>query len=181
MLSTYCPTDPIPVLTTERLILRGHRSADLPVFTRFFQMPDFYTFLGGKPLPEEEVWTKILRNNGLWSLLGLGYWAVEEKSTGNFIGAVGFADWQRSIAPSLKGEPEIGWVLDPGIHGKGYATEAVQAALTWGHQHFTAARTVCIIDPENAPSLRVAAKCGYVPVQQTVYKGKSVLVLARSQ
>jgi RimJ/RimL family protein N-acetyltransferase len=181
MLSNHPLSAPIPVLHTERLILRAHCLADLPQFTAMFQLPAFFTFLGGKPVPEEEVWTKVLRNTGQWAILGLGYWAVEEKATGRFIGAVGFADWQRAMEPSIKGEPEIGWLLDPHIHGQGYATEAVQAALLWGTVHFTGCRTVCIIDPENTPSLRVAAKCGYQVVQKTIYKEKPILLLARPQ
>ncbi|MCB2410002.1 GNAT family N-acetyltransferase [Hymenobacter lucidus] len=181
MLSTYPLTSPIPTISTERLRLRGHYSTDLAPFTAMFQQPAVYTYLGGQPVPEEDVWTKILRNNGLWPLLGFGYWAVEEKATGHYIGAVGFADYQRAIEPSIKGEPEIGWVLSPQVHGRGYATEAVQAALAWGNRHFTSSRTVCIIDPANTASLRVAAKCGYEPVQLTSYKGQDILLLARPQ
>ncbi|UOQ51583.1 GNAT family N-acetyltransferase [Hymenobacter cellulosivorans] len=181
MLSSYPLTSPIPVIPTARLLLREHRFADLAAFTAIFQKPDFYAFLGGQPLPEEDVWTKLLRNNGHWSLLGFGYWAVEETATGRYIGTVGFADWRRAMDPSLKGEPEIGWVLDPAIHGRGYATEAVAAALAWGEAHFACSRTVCIIDPDNAPSLRVAAKHGYQPIAETIYKEKPIVVLARPQ
>ncbi|MEJ7664423.1 MAG: GNAT family N-acetyltransferase [Hymenobacter sp.] len=103
----------IPVLETARLRLRGHYPTDLPAFLAMWQQPAFYQHLTGTPLPEEEVWTKMLRHAGLWYLQGYGYWAVEEKATGEFIGAVGFGAWQRAITPSLKGWPEIGWVLAP--------------------------------------------------------------------
>ncbi|PJJ60360.1 GNAT family N-acetyltransferase [Hymenobacter chitinivorans] len=181
MLSSYPLAAPIPVLSTSRLVLREHRFTDLPAFTSIFQKPEFYAFLGGQPQPEEDVWIKILRYNGHWSLLGFGYWAVEETATARYIGAVGFGDWHRALEPSLKGEPEIGWVLDPAVHGRGYATEAVAAALAWGEEHFTCSRTVCIIDPDNAPSLRVAAKHGYQPIAETTYKGKPIIVLSRPQ
>jgi RimJ/RimL family protein N-acetyltransferase len=82
-----------------------------PIVTRYF---------GGKVLTEEEAWTKFLRYAGHWSLLGFGYWAVEEKATGNFIGEVGFCDYKRDIESLLKNVPEIGWVLASGAHGKGY-------------------------------------------------------------
>lgn len=181
MLSSYPLAAPIPLVSTARLLLREHRFADLAAFTAMFQKPGFYAFLGGQPLPEEDVWTKVLRNSGHWSLLGFGYWAVEETATGRYIGAVGFADWRRAMEPSLKGEPEIGWVLDPAVHGRGYATEAVAAALAWGKAHFVCSRTVCIIDPANAPSLRVAAKHGYQSIAETIYKDKPIIVLARPQ
>jgi RimJ/RimL family protein N-acetyltransferase len=35
------------------------------------------------------------------------------------------------MQPSLGSAPEAGWVMAPRAHGKGYATEAVRAALAW--------------------------------------------------
>ena len=169
----------IPILETARLRLRGHRPTDLPAFTAMFQQAAFYTYLSGQPLPEAEVWTKMLRHLGLWPLLGYGYWAVEEKSSGEFIGVVGLADWQRAIAPSLKGLPESGWVLAPHCHGRGYATEALQAALAWADAQLPARRTVCLINPHNQPSLRLAARCGYHEFARTTYKEQPVVLLER--
>ncbi|MCC2545446.1 GNAT family N-acetyltransferase [Hymenobacter sp. BT175] len=172
-------TDLIPVLETERLRLRGHHLSDLAPFTALWTKPDFYRFLGGQPLGEEDAWTKMLRHTALWVLLGYGYWAVEEKATGEFVGAVGFGDWQRAIEPSLKGIPEAGWIMAPHVQGRGYGTEAVQAALAWGDDRFHPRRTVCIIDPGNAPSLALAHRVGYREMALTEYKGKPIVVLAR--
>ncbi|GAA3950457.1 GNAT family N-acetyltransferase [Hymenobacter algoricola] len=168
-----------PLLETGRLVLRPDQPTDLAPFVAMWAEPDFHRHLGGKPITEEEAWAKLLRNAGLWPVLGFGYWAMEEKSSGRFIGQVGFADFQRAIDPSLKGVPEIGWVLAPAVHGRGYATEAVRAVLAWGDAHFAPARTVCLIDPENRASLRVAEKCGYRLLARTTYKEQPILVLAR--
>ncbi|MDJ0364096.1 GNAT family N-acetyltransferase [Hymenobacter sp. H14-R3] len=169
----------IPVLETARLRLRANYAADLEGFTAMWQQPEFYNYLGAKPLSEEEVWTKLLRHLGLWPLCGYGYWAVEEKATGRFIGAVGFGEWQRALTPSLKGYPEVGWVLAPHTHGQGYATEAARAALAWGDAHFAQPRTVCVIAPANAPSLRLAAKLGYQEFSRALYKGNAIVLLER--
>lgn len=169
----------IPSIETERLLLRGHYVADLEASVAMWQLPQFYQHLGGQPAAEEEVWTKILRHAGLWALFDYGYWAVEEKATGQFIGAVGFGSWQRTITPSLKGWPEAGWVLAPHTHGRGYATEATRAALAWGDAHFSQPRTVCLIGVNNLPSLRLAAKCGYQEFSRTLYKGQPVVLLER--
>jgi RimJ/RimL family protein N-acetyltransferase len=111
--------------------------------------------------------------------MGFGYWVVEEKSTGNFLGEVGFADYKRDIQPSLKDVPEIGWAFAAHAHGKGFATEAVRAAVAWGDKHFSAQRTACIIAPENLPSVRVAEKCGYQEFSRATYKGKPALMFER--
>jgi RimJ/RimL family protein N-acetyltransferase len=92
---------------------------------------------------------------------------------------VGFADFQRQIEPSLEGTPEIGWALSPAAHGRGYATEAVRAALRWADAQWPAANTACIIAPDNTASLRVAQKCGYVEWVRTSYKGKPTIQFRR--
>src|ERR1700692_4018723 len=117
----------VPVLETERLKLRAHRLDDFVNCAAMARDAPVTRFVGGKPLSEEEAWTKFLRYAGHWSLLGFGYWAVQEKSSGNFVGEIGFADYKRELEPSLKGEPEIGWVLASAAHGKGYAPEEVPA------------------------------------------------------
>ncbi|MGI4872763.1 MAG: GNAT family N-acetyltransferase [Janthinobacterium lividum] len=169
----------IPILETERLLLRANQATDLPAFLAMWQQPEFYTFLGGQPASEDEVWTKLLRHLGMWHLTGYGFWGVEEKATGRFIGAVGFAEWQRNLTPSLKGFPEAGWVFAPHAHGQGYATEATQAMLAWGDTQLPERRTVCLIDPANTPSLRLAAKLGYQDFARTSYKGEAVVLLER--
>lgn len=131
------------------------------------------------PFTEEETWTRLLRFVGHWALLGFGYWAVEEKQTGTFLGEVGFADYKRDLKPSLKGIPEIGWVFVSKAHGRGYATEAVRAVIAWGDAHFGNARTACIIAPDNIASIRVAAKCGYREFQRTTYHGHPTLMFVR--
>ena len=129
MPSPVRPAVQVPVLHTERLKLRGHRLDDFIASAAMWADPNVTRHIGGQPLTEEEAWTKFLRYVGHWALLGFGYWVVEEKATGSFVGEIGFADYKRDLEPSLHDKPEIGWVLAPRSHGKGYATEAVRAAI----------------------------------------------------
>jgi len=169
----------VPVLETERLRLRGHRLDDFANCAAMWADPLVIRYIGGKPLSEEEAWTRFLRYAGHWWLLGFGYWVAEEKATGNFVGEIGFADYRRAIEPSLKGVPEIGWVLALGAHGKGFATEAVRAVVKWGDERFESARTTCIIAPDNLASIRVAEKCGYRQTRVASYKGHPTLMFER--
>jgi RimJ/RimL family protein N-acetyltransferase len=171
--------DDAPVIETERLVLRRHRLADFDACTAMWAEPEVTRHIGGRPFSEEETWARLLRYAGHWTLLGFGYWAIEEKDTGGFVGELGFADFKRDIEPSIQGVPELGWVLASRAHGKGYATEAVRAALAWGETHFAKARTVCIIHPDNLGSIRVAEKCGYKEFQRTAYKGHATLLFSR--
>jgi RimJ/RimL family protein N-acetyltransferase len=169
----------IPVIETARLRLRAHRPGDFAACAAMWALPEVVRYIGGKPFTIEEVWARVLRYTGHWQWLGFGFWALEEKSTGAFAGDLGFAEFKREIEPSIQGIPEIGWVLAPHAQGKGYATEAVRAVVAWGDQHFDRARTVCLIHPENHPSLRVAEKCGYKEFHRTTYKGQPTLILER--
>lgn len=176
------PDDPpaaVPVIETGRLLLHGHRPSDLADCLAMWADPAVTRHIGGKPSTEEEVWHRILRYAGHWALMGFGYWAVRERDSGRFVGEVGLADFRRSIEPGFAGAPEAGWVLAPWAHGRGYATEAVRAALAWGDARFGAVRTVCLISPDNGPSLRVAERCGFAAYAHTTYKGSPCILLER--
>lgn len=178
-MADLAPHREVPLLETARLRLRGHRLADYAAFVAMWQEPDFYRFLSPGPLPAEEVWNKMLRNIGHWTLLGYGFWAVEEKATGRFIGNVGFGDFQRALEPPIGEAPEMGWVLAPDAHGRGLASEAVAAALNWAQTRFGPGRIVCLIHPDNAASLRVAARFGFQEYARTMYKDQPGVLLAR--
>jgi RimJ/RimL family protein N-acetyltransferase len=169
----------VPVLETERLYLRAHRPDDFDACAAMWADPVVTRHFGGKPFPREEVWSRLLRYVGHWSWLRFGFWAIEEKATGTFIGELGFADFRRDIEPALGDLPEVGWILASAAHGRGYATEGVCAALAWGETRFGPIRTTCLIRPANLPSLRVAEKCGFREIHRTTYKGEPMLIFAR--
>lgn len=168
----------VPVLETPRLRLRAHRVDDFPAIVAMWSQAAVTHYIGGKPMRPDECWTRLLRYRGLWPLLGYGYWAVEEKSTGRFAGDVGFGDFHRIIEPAIRGVPEMGWVLGPLFHGQGYATEAVAAAIQWFDAQ-QKRRSVCIIDPANEASLRLAAKNGFREWCRTTFMGDEVIRLER--
>lgn len=167
-------------LETDRLILRPHVVGDFDESFALWSDEIVTRFIGGKPSSREEVWSRLLRYVGHWAMLGYGYWVIREKHNGRFVGELGFADFRREIDPPLDGVPEIGWALMPSAHGQGYATEAVRGALAWADAKWTGGDTVCIIAPDNAPSRRVAQKCGYVEERQTTYKGHATGVFRRA-
>jgi RimJ/RimL family protein N-acetyltransferase len=172
-------TSAVPTIETARLRLRGHRLGDFGDCAAMWADAAVARHIGGRTFSAEESWSKMLRYAGLWALLGFGYWAIEEKASGRFAGEAGFADFKREIEPSFDGAPEIGWALAPWAHGKGFATEAVGAAVAWADGQFGAARTVCLIDPENAASIRVAEKCGYREFARTTYKNQPTILFER--
>jgi len=168
-----------PILETERLRLRGHSLGDLDAVATLWADPVTVRFITGKPSSREDSWARLLRYVGHWALLGHGFWAIEEKATGRFVGEGGFASFKREIDPPIDA-PEQGWSLSGDVHGKGYAFEAMNTALAWGEAHFGRSDFICIISPENTPSLKLAGKLGYREVQRTTYKGEPTVMLRRA-
>lgn len=167
----------LPTLTTPRLILRTHTLSDHAACCTLWSNPEVTRFIGGRPSTQEEVWQRILRYAGLWQLLGYGYFLATDRQTGALVGEFGLADFHRDITPPLGTTPEAGWAMLPHFQGRGLAREARTAMLAWADQ--TMPRTVCMIAPENTPSLKLAQKLGYTEYAQTTYKEAPTVLLAR--
>ena len=167
----------IPVLETERLVLRGHRETDFESMAALWSYPEVARFTAGRPLSREESWRRLVFYRGMWSLMGFGYFAVEDKATGDHIGDAGVMDGKRQIQPSLAGSLEAGWIFAPAWHGRGYAAEAMSVVLAWCERRFPAMTVTCIIDPENGPSLALAHKLGFRDAGPAVYQDKDIRMM----
>jgi RimJ/RimL family protein N-acetyltransferase len=173
------PTCEPPRLQTERLILDAHMAGDFEALAGMWEDPEVVRHISGRPSSRADSWSRLLRYRGLWSVLGYGYWAVRERSSGRYMGDVGFADFHREMEPSIAGVPEAGWVLAPWAHGRGYATEAMAAACRWmdGTRDFP--HTVCILVAQNVASIRVADKTGFTEELPAVFRGEPCLLRTR--
>ncbi len=136
--------------------------------------------IGGRTSTPEESWHRLLRARGLWAVLGYGYWAARETASGRYVGEIGFADFHRGIQPSIDGDPGNG--LGPGQLGprpglrrpRRSPAPCPGASSQWGD-----APVVCIIDPDNAPSLKLAHKMGFLEVARTTYREAPTVLLQR--
>jgi RimJ/RimL family protein N-acetyltransferase len=143
----------IPVLETERLILRGWHATDLEPFARFYSDGELSHFVGG-PLDYGSVWRLLATEIGHWILRGYGMWVIEEKGGSPFAGYCGL--WEPGDWPEL----EIGWIFNREFHGKGYATEAALRVREYAYGELKRNTLVSYIDPENEASKRVARRLG---------------------
>lgn len=168
------------MIETDRLLLRPHRLDDLDAAAAIYGDPSVMRFIGGVALSREDVWHRLLRYAGHWALLGFGLWAIEELGTGRFVGEAGFADFHRGLGPRFDGYPEAAWLLAEGAQGRGFALEAMTAATAWLDRHHPAGRAVCMINPDNSSSLRLAARLGFARIGSENYRGRSVLLWERA-
>jgi RimJ/RimL family protein N-acetyltransferase len=163
-------TTDVPVLETERLLLREWRESDFEDFADICADPDVMRYLSGSPLSRMEAWRQMAVMIGHWYLRGFGHWVVEEKASGRLVGRLGFLN--------PEGWPgfEIGWTLGRGSWGKGYATEGARAALAYAFTEMGRDHVISLIQPGNRASIAVAERLGETLEGQTQLMGFDVLI-----
>ena len=168
-----------PTLETERLILRDFRKDDLDAHAATLGDEEVMRHIGGKPMNREDSWRRLLSGVGMWSLIGMGPWAVELKTDGRMVGHCGFFQFERDMNPLILGEPEMGWIFDTSVHRQGIAFEACSAAVSWAEDAIAAASYPAIIDLDNAPSMKLAEKLGFVRQADAVYRDSPIAFFRR--
>jgi RimJ/RimL family protein N-acetyltransferase len=144
----------IPVLDTERLVLRAPALADFEAYAAFFASPRSGYEDG--PLTRGPAWKEFASAAGQWLLKGYGAWSLEERATGTYAGEVGI------FHPAHYPEPELGWTLMAPFEGRGFAFEAARAARAWAYGSRGLTTLVSYIAPGNARSTRLAERLGAV-------------------
>ena len=168
-----------PTLETERLIVRDFKRDDLDALAATLGDPEVVRYLTGEPINREDSLRRLFMAVGQWPLIGMGMWAVEQKSDGRLVGQVGFFDMERDMVPSLVGLPEMGWIFDTSVHGQGIAREACEAALDWLDASHGPAEVPAIIGIDNIASLKLAEKLGFVREADGIYKSEPIAVVRR--
>jgi RimJ/RimL family protein N-acetyltransferase len=146
------PAVSVPHLLTSRLRLREYRTADFDGFAAHLADPTATQFIGVSD--RKHAWRIFGCQTGLWLLQGAGWWVVETRGTGEVVGNVGA--FFREGWPEM----EIGWNTYRAFQGRGFASEAAGEAIRHALEVRGEKRVTALIDPENAPSLRVAAHLG---------------------
>lgn len=124
--------------------------------------------LTGPPGGITVAWRNIAMMIGHWHLRGYGQWTVIEKNTGEVIGRVGL--WNPEGWPGI----ELGWIIRRSRWNNGFATEAAMASLSWAWANVETDRIISIIEPDNAPAIRVAEKIGESFEREEVMNGRNV-------
>lgn len=146
-----------PVIETARLVLRPWRASDIAANTAMLSDAGTarYITADGVAITSEIVgWRNAAVISGHWALHGFGMFAVEEKSSGQYVGRVG--PWCPPGWPGF----EVGWGIDRACRGKGYAVEAARASIDWTFATFEIDEIIHCIDADNEPSKRVARRLG---------------------
>lgn len=159
----------VPVLCTERLVLRGWTADDADPLERICSDPETMRYIGdGTPMPAGRGWHGVAYLAGHWALTGTGQWALEDATSGALVGRAGL--YQPAGWPGL----ELGWLIDRTRWGQGLATEAARAARDWAFTALDAPTLISLIQFGNDASIRVAEKLGAHPVEPVDLDGREV-------
>jgi RimJ/RimL family protein N-acetyltransferase len=162
---------PVPELCTERLLLRAFSDHDFEPFAEIVSDPEVVRYLDdGAPISREECWRGMALFIGHWQLRGYGWWAVEDRRSGDFLGRIGL--YNPEGWPGI----EIGWLLRREAWGTGLATEGATAALTFAFDTVGADHVISLIDPRNERSIRVAEKLGATYEHHLRFKDRELVV-----
>ena len=168
----------VPTINTPRITLRGMRPEDFERFAEIWATPQVVTHISSKPWPKSRSWDAFLRNAGHWQIVGFGQWAVQVHGVADMAGQTGFFFGSRGLGEDFDPYPEAGWVLAPTVQGQGIGLEAARAAHDW-FDRVIAGRTVCMIPPDNAGSLKVAKALGYHLMREVEIDGAVVQLMTR--
>jgi RimJ/RimL family protein N-acetyltransferase len=144
-----------PILT-DRLRLRRSVPQDADTISGYRSDPAVSRYQGWERTDVDGVRTEIeamarrVPGDSGWIQL-----SVEERQGGRLVGDVGL-----SPADGEPGVIKIGYTMTPEVQGRGYATEAVEALLTYAFDRLGADVVRAYASAKNLPSIRVAEKIG---------------------
>ena len=154
---------------TERLTIRPFVAADLEALHAIYGDADAMRWVDGDYSTVDKTRAALATHIRMHALDGFAFWAVEAREGGALVGEVGFG--------RLGDEVEMGWTFRRDAWGRGYATEAGRAALAEAPRE----RVIAVIRRENAASIRVAEKLGFVLEGPREVRGREQLVFSSAR
>lgn len=166
----------IPRLETDRLILRKILPIDASAMYSYSSSDEVTKYLlwyKHENLSYTQEYIDYLQER--YAVGDFYDWAILLRENEQMIGTCGFTNFDL-----LNNCAEIGYVLHPEHHGKGYATEAACRVIRFGFENLKLSRISAICMQENLPSLGVMRRCGMLQegiLRSAVYaKGKRCTV-----
>jgi ribosomal-protein-alanine N-acetyltransferase len=142
------------VLETDRVIVRQWVPDDWKRLRPLATDPRVLKYIGnGEPWSDERIRGFVNGGIAMAKTRGWLLWPLIHKADSELIGFCGF---NSGFAP----EVEIGWWLRPEYWGRGLATEAARAVMSYGFETFGFPRLISVAQPANQRSIRVMEKLG---------------------
>lgn len=145
------------IFETDRLLFRLWKEEDIKPFSDLGKNIEGMRFFA-RSYTEAESFAKMCEHIIFLEDHGYGFWAVELKETGQFIGTIGVNEpsIQAFFTPCI----QIGWCLDRCFWGQGFATEGARATLDYLQQNTDLTEIFSYTYINNHASLKVMKKLG---------------------
>ncbi len=145
------------LLQTTRLTLRRFKETDFDHIFALDNDPEVMRHInGGAPTPSAVLKTQIFPNFLRADETGFGFWAIETKNSGQFLGWISL----RLTGPN-QDAATLGFRLRRESWGQGIATEAARALLLQGFAQMGVRRVIATTYEKNRASQRVLEKLGF--------------------
>ena len=148
-----------PEIETERLLLRCWRDTDREPFAAMCADARVMEFFPSTQT-REQADAVIDRMSSHIDRHGFGFWALEDRASGEFLGFTGL--WNVSFTAAFTPAVEIGWRLAHRSWGKGYASEAARASLAFGFGTLRLPEIISFAVLANQRSRRVMERIGMI-------------------
>lgn len=146
----------IPELYTDRLYLRALLVSDAADMFDYAKDPEVSRYLTWSAHPNVNFTKKYLTFVGQQYRTGDFFdWAIVDRASGRMIGTCGFTCFHYE-----SNSAEIGYVLHPDFRGRGLATEAARAVLTFGFEELNLHRIEARYMQENTASRKLMERVG---------------------
>ena len=143
-------------LSTSRLLLPPLTRSHLLEMKALYSDPEVGRYVGGDHLNDETISAQTAKFSDEWTKLGYGQSAAMLRSTNEFVGRIGLHYWPHWD------EVELGYVLKRSAQGAGLAAEGATAWISWSESAPGIDSIIANIDPQNAASIGLATKLGFV-------------------
>jgi len=155
----------IPTLGTHDLALRPWTYDDAEALFHILEEPDILKFFPPTVFTLEKTRNYINHQLKHWQERCYGHWAVTLKTDGSVVG------WDGLEYLPETDESEVAYLLSRQVWGRGYATQAAQAAVKYGFETAGLRAIIGLVHPQNTGSMRVLEKCGLSFIDRKVYWG----------
>ncbi|MEH6367022.1 MULTISPECIES: GNAT family N-acetyltransferase [Pseudomonas] len=148
-------------LETPRLIMRQWTPEDLPALASLNADSEVMRFFPAV-LSREQSAQMLERLRGQFAAQGYGFWALQQKGSGQLIGFTGLnrVGFEASFSSATNPAVEIGWRLARKYWQQGYASEAARAALDFAFSQLQLAEVVAFTAEVNGPSIQLMQALG---------------------
>jgi ribosomal-protein-alanine N-acetyltransferase len=148
-----------PTLETSRLTLREILESDAESLLQIHGDGEHMRWFGSDPIRDLDGAANLVATFASWRKepVSGARWAVELRDQPGLIGTCGLFRWNRNCRSCI-----VGYEIAAAHQGRGYVKEGLKAIITWGFREAQLNRIEAQVHPDNAPSLALLTKLGFL-------------------